>query len=146
MKDEKTVTKDIIFQKKRVAARERIGEFKKLRKKAYTASAVFAFILVAALGQVILRFYDLQKPLLSIILILLIALLTFAAYVAVGGKLFDGVGTFMKWRRLYSRWKDAVSAMESAEEKTFNNTVFEGDLLKAEERLEKVCDDIAKLR
>lgn len=142
MDNEEKKLKEIEFQEKRVAARNKIASFrKKQRFVPYITAACGAafFILAWHFARV---FYDLRMPILSGVCFLAFILLTCAVNVIAGGIALRSIPQYVKKKLLMKKWQSAAAEMEKIEEKAIQQTAYEGDISKTEIRLMKISKEV----
>ncbi len=142
MTNEERKAFEIEFQEKRVAARDKVAQFKrKVRFVPYITAAfgIAFFILAWHFARV---FYDYKMKYLSLGCFAAFAILTLAVYVIAGSISMKSMKVFLKNRSLASKWKSAAEEMEKIEEKALLQVAFEGDITDAEQTLIKVSETI----
>ena len=142
MTNDEKKAREIEFQEIRVAAREKIAQFKKEKRTVVYITGLSSALLLIACGYLAKIYYDAQMPLLSLAFLAVFAVLSCTVNIIAGGIVFHGASEYIKKRILCRRWNSAAAEMERIEEKAVEQTAYEGDITRAEEKLLKVSKTV----
>ena len=139
-RSEEEKTADILLYEKKARAKEICDSYEKIKKKAESAEIAAVVLFSAIAFPIFYKFYDTESILGMILTVLCVIFLTVASRLAVGAVLARSLKAFVNWGRLSERWTYARKNMHELEEKFADQTVFEDDIRKAEEKLVAASD------
>ena len=141
-RSEEEKTRDILFHEKRTEAGERIGAFRRKRRKALLVACICGVVLFAASCPLFLAAYDSERLWLLAVLFCCYLLLTILSFYISGAVLCRSPRKFLRWSRLRSRWRGAVEQMDAVAEGLLAGNLYEADRVKAENVMEALADEI----
>lgn len=145
MRSEEEMSEDILIYEKKYSARQRLAVFEKKQKRCRIICAAAYVVSFAAAAKFMLWAYDSERV--ALLFLLLGAWVLFGAlvYAAAGSISCRSMGRFLLWSRLASGFKSAQQFMHKTEERFAEGTVYDDDVIKAEEKLTSLADRINSL-
>ncbi|MBQ2730078.1 MAG: hypothetical protein IJF69_04825 [Clostridia bacterium] len=139
---EEEKTKDILMYEKKAKASAICEKYEKVKKRASLATFISAVVCTCAAAPLFYRAYDKESFVGMILTVASAVLITICVRVTVGTLISHSLPVYLKWGSLSQKWKAARAVMHEYEAKFAEQTVFEADMKKAEEKLMAISEEL----
>ncbi len=139
---EEEKSRDLIMYETKAKAAEIYEKYETIHKKANLFAFIGCIVLIASGIPLFYLSYDRESFAGMAAVFFGVIILTALVRLSVGAVLSRSIPVFIKWGTLCAKWKSARADMHEYEARFAEQTVFEADIKKAEEKLMCACDEL----